>query len=84
MKSEQPPPPPPVAASPPREIIQPPTQSILAMATSLPVASCVARDYTLTVRSLRATAGRRAAQCEERRRIEAGKKILKVVRILLC
>jgi len=44
---------------------------------SLPVASCVSRDYTLTVRSLRATAGRRAAQCEERRRIEAGKKVLK-------
>jgi len=44
---------------------------------SLPVASCVSRDYTLTVRSLRATAGRRAAQCEEARRIEAGKKILK-------
>jgi hypothetical protein len=30
------------------------------------------------VRSLRVTAGRRAALCEERRRIEAGKKILKV------
>lgn len=45
--------------------------------TSLPVASCVSRDYTLTVRSLRVTAGRRAALCEERRRIEAGKKILK-------
>jgi hypothetical protein len=44
----------------------------------LPVASCVSRDYTLTVRSLRVTAGRRAALCEERRRIEAGKKILKV------
>lgn len=44
---------------------------------SLPVASCVSRDYTLTVRSLRATAGRRAAQCEQQRRIEAGKKILK-------
>jgi hypothetical protein len=38
----------------------------------------VSRDYTLTVRSLRVTAGRRAALCEERRRIEAGKKILKV------
>jgi hypothetical protein len=40
----------------------------------------VSRDYTLTVRSLRVTAGRRAALCEERRRIEAGKKILKVQR----
>ncbi len=44
---------------------------------SCSVASCVTRDYTLTVRSLRATAGRRAAQCEERRQIEAGKKMLK-------
>ncbi len=52
--------------------------SVVVPSTSLPVASCVSRDYTLTVRSLRATAGRRAALCEERRRIEAGKKILKV------
>lgn len=44
---------------------------------SFSVGSCVSRDYTLTVRSLRATAGRRAAQCEERRQIEAGKKMLK-------
>ena len=44
---------------------------------SYSTASCVSRDYTLTVRSLRATAGRRAAQCEERRQIEAGKKLLK-------
>lgn len=50
----------------------------------LPVASCVSRDYTLTVRSLRATAGRRAAQCEERRRIEAGKQMLKVRLEFLC
>ena len=52
---------------------------------SLPVASCVSRDYTLTVRSLRATAGRRAAQCEEQRKVEAGKKVLKVNFLLvLC
>merc|ERR1712142_1243996 len=44
---------------------------------SISVGSCVSRDYTLTVRSLRNTAGRRAAQCEERRRVEAGKKVLK-------
>lgn len=45
--------------------------------SSISVGSCVSRDYTLTVRSLRNTAGRRAAQCEERRRVEAGKKVLK-------
>ncbi len=56
----------------------PPTAAATTAATSLPVASCVSRDYTQTVRSLRVTAGRRAALCEERRRIEAGKKILKV------
>ena len=44
---------------------------------SYSVGACVTRDYTLSVRSLRATAGRRAAQCEERRQIEAGKKMLK-------
>ena len=38
--------------------------------------SCVSRDYTLHTRSLRNTAGRRAAQCEEARRVEAGKKML--------
>jgi histone-lysine N-methyltransferase SUV420H len=43
---------------------------------SISVGSCVTRDYTLTVRSLRNTAGRRAAQCEERRRVEEGKKVL--------
>ena len=54
------------------------TASELRELESLPVASCVSRDYTLTVRSLRATAGRRAAQCEEQRKVEAGKKVLKV------
>jgi len=43
---------------------------------SISVGSCVTRDYTLHTRSLRNTAGRRAAQCEERRRVEAGKKML--------
>lgn len=38
--------------------------------------SCVSKDYTLHTRSLRNTAGRRAAQCEEMRRVEAGKKML--------
>ena len=37
----------------------------------------MSRDYTMTVRSLRNTAGRRAALCEEQRRVEAGKKVLK-------
>jgi hypothetical protein len=84
VKSE--PPPPPVAAAPvpvaERGPPPPPPTAVITAATttttSLPVASCVSRDYTLTVRSLRVTAGRRAALCEERRRIEAGKKILKV------
>ena len=44
---------------------------------SITVGSCVSRDYTMTVRSLRNTAGRRAALCEEQRRVEAGKKVLK-------
>ena len=43
---------------------------------SISVGSCVTRDYTLHTRSLRNTAGRRAAQCEERRRVEAGKKVM--------
>ena len=43
---------------------------------SISVGSCVSRDYTLHTRSLRNTAGRRAAQCEEARRVEAGKKML--------
>ena len=59
--------------------VPPPTSAAaLTSTTSLPVASCVSRDYSLTVGSLRVTAGRRAALCEERRCIEAGKKILKV------
>ena len=44
-------------------------------AGSITVGSCVSRDYTMTVRSLRNTAGRRAAQCEEQRRVEAGKQV---------
>jgi hypothetical protein len=44
---------------------------------SITVGSCVARDYTMTMRSLRNTAGRRAALCEEQRRVEAGKQVLK-------
>jgi len=51
--------------------------SVATALNSYSVGSCVTRDYTLSVRSLRATAGRRAAQCEERRQIEAGKKMLK-------
>merc|ERR1719347_2126735 len=47
--------------------------------SSISVGGCVSRDYTLTHRSLRNTAGRRAAQCEERRRVEAGKKVLKEI-----
>jgi len=43
---------------------------------SISVGSCVSKDYTLHTRSLRNTAGRRAAQCEEMRRVEAGKKML--------
>ena len=44
---------------------------------SISVGSCVVPgDFTLHTRSLRNTAGRRAAQCEERRRVEAGKKML--------
>ena len=46
-------------------------------AGSISVGGCVARDFSMTVRSLRNTAGRRAAQCEERRRVEAGKAVLK-------
>jgi len=44
---------------------------------SITVGSCVSRDYTMTMRSLRNTAGRRAALCEEQRRVEAGKQVLK-------
>ena len=44
---------------------------------SISVGSCsLPGDFTLHTRSLRNTAGRRAAQCEERRRVEAGKKML--------
>ena len=46
------------------------------MCDSISVGSCVSKDYTLHTRSLRNTAGRRAAQCEEMRRVEAGKKML--------
>ena len=46
------------------------------MQDSISVGSCVSKDYTLHTRSLRNTAGRRAAQCEEMRRVEAGKKML--------
>lgn len=56
---------------------QPKQSNNPAVLNSYTTSSCVSRDYTLTVRSLRATAGRRAAQCEEKRQIEAGKKILK-------
>ena len=48
----------------------------VAVMDSISVGSCVSRDYTLHTRSLRNTAGRRAAQCEEARRVEAGKKML--------
>ena len=43
---------------------------------SISVGNCVSKDYTLHTRSLRNTAGRRAAQCEEMRRVEAGKKMM--------
>ena len=49
---------------------------MLAQLNSISVGNCVSKDYTLHTRSLRNTAGRRAAQCEEMRRVEAGKKMM--------
>ena len=46
------------------------------MRGSISVGSCVTKDYTLHTRSLRNTAGRRAAQCEEMRRVAEGKKMV--------
>ena len=49
---------------------------MFAQLNSISVGNCVSKDYTLHTRSLRNTAGRRAAQCEEMRRVEAGKKMM--------